>query len=123
MVVDRVLVHIADNAGSMTAGAVGAAGSAAVITGQLPAPEDIPSWVWAVSIAVGPACAWFFSRILSACAAYAHTRHVIGERKHARMLEAGRHEDADKALESSDRWQAWSAALAAAKKPGTKVDE
>jgi hypothetical protein len=123
MVVDRVLIHVADNAGSMTAGAVGAIGSVAVVAGQFPVPDGIPGWVWAGAVAVGPAAAWFFSRVLAACAAYAHTRHIVGERRHARLLEAGRHDEADKALESSDRWQAWSAALAAAKKPAKKDGE
>jgi hypothetical protein len=122
MVVDRVLVHVADNAGSLTAGAAGALGSAAVVSGQIPVPDGIPGWVWAGAVAIGPAAAWFFSRVLAALAAYAHTRHIVSDRKHARLLEAGRVEEAEKAMESSGNWQAWSAALAAAKKPAKKSD-
>lgn len=116
MIVDRIFVHVADNAGSMTAGAAGAIGSAAVVTGQLPTPEGIPGWVWAFVLAVGPACAWFFAKVLEAVAAYAHMRHVSSVRKHVRLIEQGKIDEAEAAMESSDRWQAWSAAAAAIKK-------
>jgi len=115
MVVDRVFVHIANNAGSMTAGAAGVLGSAAAITGQMPTPDWIPTWVWVLILGVGPACAWFLSRILAALAAYAHERHLAALRRHIKSAERGRDDEADAFLEHSDKWLAWSKAISAAK--------
>lgn len=123
MVLDRVFVHVSDNAGSMTAGAAGAVGAAGALTGQLPVPDGIPPWAWVLALGVGPSSAWFFSQLMAMFAAFAHERHLAQERRSVRLIEAGRLDDAEAALESSDRWVAWSAAARAAKKSRPKRDD
>jgi hypothetical protein len=64
------MLTIADNLGAVSAGATSVIGVSVFSLGQIPTPDGTPTWLVAVLISVGPALAWFLTRVLSASAAY-----------------------------------------------------
>jgi len=73
------------DAGAYTGGGVGVLASLGVWTGQLPVPDEVPTWLAMALAGVPPALAWLATRLLPSFAAAARTVASNSAKRIARL--------------------------------------